>query len=336
MKYIPMRAYDSDIHAVILEPGEARYHVTRFGHRTVSNTAKELNAQLVTNGGDYDAYNAVGLAASDGLIYSGHQAWEPWVNWDPSDQVTINKRYQSGVTPYNALSGKRFLVYDGQRWPTNTAPWVDRHPRTLAGVSKTGQTILVVVDGRTSRSRGIDLFEAAALMISLGADRAIDLDGGGSSAMWLHDRIVNIPIDSGVPGKERAVGNRIVVWFDGSAEPTEPEPEPGGNYMYIGTVKITASPWLNVRNLPNGTKVGRLFPGDAVEVSQIVEGWAKIEKPVVSNNQDRQWAAVEYLNLTPVPTEPTDPTDPTDPTPQTVDVTRVEGTVDGEPFVWSK
>lgn len=59
-----------------------------------------------------------------------------------------------------------------------------RHPRTAAGVSADGRTlILVVVDGRQpSHSVGMTLPELADLMIEQGAINAINLDGGGSSA----------------------------------------------------------------------------------------------------------------------------------------------------------
>jgi exopolysaccharide biosynthesis protein len=59
-----------------------------------------------------------------------------------------------------------------------------RHPRTAAGVTADGRTlILVVVDGRRpAHSVGMTLPELADLMIEHGAINAINLDGGGSSA----------------------------------------------------------------------------------------------------------------------------------------------------------
>lgn len=56
--------------------------------------------------------------------------------------------------------------------------------RTAAGISKDGKTLyLVSAEGRTSRSDGFKLETLADFMKSIGCDRAVNLDGGGSTAM---------------------------------------------------------------------------------------------------------------------------------------------------------
>jgi hypothetical protein len=68
--------------------------------------------------------------------------------------------------------------------------------------------LLVVVDGRQpGYSVGMTLQELANLMASLGAQNAINLDGGGSSAMWVNGLRVTRPSD----GFERGVGSALVV-----------------------------------------------------------------------------------------------------------------------------
>ena len=61
-----------------------------------------------------------------------------------------------------------------------------RHPRTAAGVTRDGRTLLlVVVDGRQPGwSIGATLPELASLLIEAGAWTALNLDGGGSTTMW--------------------------------------------------------------------------------------------------------------------------------------------------------
>lgn len=82
------------------------------------------------------------------------------------------------------------------------------HPRTAAGLSRDGKTMyLVVADGRREGVPGPTLPEMAALMDELGACIAMNLDGGGSSAMWVVDRVRNSPSD----GPERNVGNHLAV-----------------------------------------------------------------------------------------------------------------------------
>ncbi|MFF0965667.1 phosphodiester glycosidase family protein [Streptomyces sp. NPDC003703] len=84
-----------------------------------------------------------------------------------------------------------------------------RQPRTMAGVDARGRLILATVDGRrTDGSEGFTLQEAAAFMRSLGAVDALNLDGGGSTAMAVGGVLVNNPSDA---TGERAVGGTVQV-----------------------------------------------------------------------------------------------------------------------------
>jgi len=84
-----------------------------------------------------------------------------------------------------------------------------RQPRTLAGVREDGTLLLVTVDGRRPGwSVGMTLPEAARLMRSLGARDALNLDGGGSSAMTVRGELVNRPSDR---VGERPVSNGLFV-----------------------------------------------------------------------------------------------------------------------------
>ncbi len=97
-----------------------------------------------------------------------------------------------------AVGGNAPLLRNGEiKAPSDPA----MHPRTAIGVDDdTGKVIIVTVDGRQSHSRGLTLRETAVLMKRLGADDALNLDGGGSSTMLAreageHSRIVNAPSD---------------------------------------------------------------------------------------------------------------------------------------------
>lgn len=86
---------------------------------------------------------------------------------------------------------------------------VGRNPRTAVGISRDSLTLyLVTVDGRQARSAGMTLAELASVMRGLGSYQAVNLDGGGSTAMVIRGVVVNTPSDT---GGERAVGNALVV-----------------------------------------------------------------------------------------------------------------------------
>jgi len=83
--------------------------------------------------------------------------------------------------PRVAVSGSQVLVADGKLTSLDDR---ELHPRTAVGVdTDTGKVLLVVVDGRSESSSGYTLRELGRLMLSLGAEEALNLDGGGSSTM---------------------------------------------------------------------------------------------------------------------------------------------------------
>lgn len=83
-----------------------------------------------------------------------------------------------------------------------------RHPRTAFGYNDS-TCFLVTVDGRREGySAGMNLYELADLMKELGAAEAINLDGGGSTTMWVDGTIRNRPSDNRI----RPIANGILVY----------------------------------------------------------------------------------------------------------------------------
>src|SRR4051812_35318649 len=69
---------------------------------------------------------------------------------------------------------------------------VGRHPRAALGVNGT-ELIAAVCDGRTDTESGLELNEFAEAMVGLGAEDAINLDGGGSASLVVNGALVNAP-----------------------------------------------------------------------------------------------------------------------------------------------
>lgn len=111
------------------------------------------------------------------------------------------------------------LIRDGQILPMrNDKTFVTfRHNRTAVGMRADGTILLVVVDGRTRQSEGLSLTDFARLLRFLGCRQALNLDGGGSTTMYVKDYknggIVNHPSDNGRYdfAGERTVSNCIIV-----------------------------------------------------------------------------------------------------------------------------
>ncbi len=137
------------------------------------------------------------------------------------DTVTVQRR----ITPFwprETVGGRGVLLIDSVVGADvdreGNAGFRGLNPRTAAGIARVGQSerlLLAVIDGRQpGYSVGMTLRQTAELLQSLGAQRAINLDGGGSSAMIVRDhatgaiRVRNKPSD---PTGERPVGNALAV-----------------------------------------------------------------------------------------------------------------------------
>ena len=91
-----------------------------------------------------------------------------------------------------------------------------RHPRTAIGTDDSGNIYLVVIDGRfKGQADGASIYETAFICHLLGMTDAINLDGGGSSALWARETgVINHPRDNRKfdHDGERSVPNLIVVY----------------------------------------------------------------------------------------------------------------------------
>ena len=181
---------------------------------TVSEFAKKHHAIVAINGDYFD----------EKLFPIGRALGACGVWWEGASVprkegfVTVGKR-RADIQP-NTMDVERWMSGGVAGWPMlvnechviQDLPGSDSftrapHPRTAAALSMDAKTLfLVVMEGRTEDAAGVTLPELATFLHDdLGACQAMNLDGGGSSAMWLRDAIVNRPSD----GVERKVGNHL-------------------------------------------------------------------------------------------------------------------------------
>ncbi|GCD91417.1 phosphodiester glycosidase family protein [Nocardioides sp. LS1] len=114
--------------------------------------------------------------------------------------------------PQMAISGNHVLIGEGVDVALDDQY---KAPRTAIGIDRdTHEVLIVAVDGRKKSSRGATMVELADLMQSLGADEALNLDGGGSTTMVARKPdgttpVVNVPSD----GFLRWVSNAVEVTY---------------------------------------------------------------------------------------------------------------------------
>lgn len=105
------------------------------------------------------------------------------------------------------VTGRYRLLADGNNVaPKGSTAFLRRHPRSLMGSTADGTVMLVTIDGRSTVSVGATLVEAGSVARSLGMTNAVNLDGGGSTAMAVRGKLVNRLSE----GRERAVGDAVV------------------------------------------------------------------------------------------------------------------------------
>jgi N-acetylglucosamine-1-phosphodiester alpha-N-acetylglucosaminidase len=117
-------------------------------------------------------------------------------------------------------SGKVQLVNNGENYVNasrgtgNDLFTTEASGRTAIGVLKDHRLGLVQIDGRTGQD-GIDLFTLADVLINLGFEYAINLDGGGSSTTAINGVLASLPSDAcsddktGYLGCERSVSTIV-------------------------------------------------------------------------------------------------------------------------------
>lgn len=190
-----------------------------YGTR-VSEFAKRTHAIIAINGDYFDKVNKpVGLAigpcgqwqdtkdtSREGLAAFGSERAE----------IRTQSEVMDPPEPWisSAVSGWPMLVrgcraLTSAELPGSNAFTRSPHARTAVGVSSDGKTVyFVVADGRRKDAPGLTLGQLASWMTdTLQVCTAINLDGGGSSTMWVSDHIVNKPSD----GSERRVGDHLAV-----------------------------------------------------------------------------------------------------------------------------
>lgn len=193
--------------------------------RTVSSFAGLVGADAAINGDffSYADYSTSGLAVGQGDAWADTQDGDGYgfvVFGNDRAEIKLPGSHIAAADAWmqQLVSGRRRMVDEGVPMASDGTELCDaRHPRTAAGMSQDGRTLyLAVVDGRTTTSVGMTCPELGTLMAELGAWSAINLDGGGSTTMWVGgEGVVNSPSD----GAQRVVGNHLGIFASGTGDP---------------------------------------------------------------------------------------------------------------------
>lgn len=113
------------------------------------------------------------------------------------------------------ISGGPYLVKDSQVYVDTAEQKLGaiggRNPRTAVGYTADNHLIIVTVDGREKSSVGMTLYELANFMKSIGCYNAMNLDGGGSTVLYVNGKVVNHPqVQGGIALSNALTLNRVI------------------------------------------------------------------------------------------------------------------------------
>lgn len=190
--------------------------------QTTSQIASNTGATVAINGDMYGSRES-GYVVRNGVLYrdtvSSASQEDLVIYADGSfdiiceGDVSAQELVEAGA--WQVFSFGPGLIEDGQITVSENDE-VDRamasNPRTAIGYVSQGHYVLLVADGRTSASEGLSLYELATFMRDeLGVTCAYNLDGGGSSTLYIEGEVINNPTSSGRSSKERKVSD--IVYF---------------------------------------------------------------------------------------------------------------------------
>jgi exopolysaccharide biosynthesis protein len=159
---------------------------------------------LAASGSKRAELSATGVKGKEGLIILGSYIENPATS-NAKMAFTHVEDIVGGV-PQLIKNGQIDITWQEEK---SSKSFVEtRHPRTAVAKLKDGKFLMITVDGRSESSGGISLYDLAAYLLELGATDAMNLDGGGSTTMYLDGKVVNSPSDK---GGERKVSDAILV-----------------------------------------------------------------------------------------------------------------------------
>lgn len=118
--------------------------------------------------------------------------------WSPDIESKYHKKKGA------VLASGPLLMDDGEvcSWETCGSTFVStKHPRSAVFTTKDKKVVFITVDGRSKgNAEGVSIPELAHLIRVLGGEDALNLDGGGSTTLWMKgasdNGVLNCPSDN--------------------------------------------------------------------------------------------------------------------------------------------
>lgn len=196
------------------------------------------------------------------LSFNGSKWGDQFRNIQIGEEISVNfgiddrwmdAQFMMASGPLLVLDGKKNLTIN-----TSSSRAKEVAPRSAIAISKDKKTVhLITVDGRLNSSAGMNLSQFADYLVSLGVERAINLDGGGSTTMGIRKYGSNTVVLANNPsgGSQRRVSAIIEAISTGATgTPThfKVTRDKVGSLLVGTTVKLTPNYVLDEHYNPLG------------------------------------------------------------------------------------
>lgn len=193
---------NNTIHIVTLNPQDyhirlVKSHDGKPGRESVPDIAKRTKADIAINGGFFEMKGArngmpTGTLVIDGKRYGLKNRTQGLLAIN-ANQLSIHQNNPKNLLSHysSLLSGIPLLIKENKILPEifekQSSFYTQGHARTAVGKKTDGSLVIVVAEALP----GLSLPALAELMKSLECHDALNLDGGGSSTLWMDGKVVN-------------------------------------------------------------------------------------------------------------------------------------------------
>lgn len=233
------RLFASNQQIFVLEIPDTAHYTLAFAHESrrtkTSEMARKHEAVAAVNGSffDMDKHFPICYLRIDSVNIGENTPGKDTVNRKYyqygtlcllGDSVLIlktdsSRRWEEAL-PYPDImtAGPLLIWHDTLQYMRDDRTFVtNRHNRTAVGIREDGTVLLFVADGRFKQAEGLSLTELQQILRWLGCRDALNLDGGGSTTLFLnigdYHSVVNCPSDNGRfdHDGERGVSNAVLI-----------------------------------------------------------------------------------------------------------------------------
>ncbi len=162
------------------------------------------NEAILAMTGDYSSLFNVGLVVFNGEVIrkTDNDARENGLIMKDGSMLTFARREMEAKEVLEQGVWQSFLfgpalLKDGQPIEKFADKIRVKNPRSVIGYFEPGHYCFILVDGRTTKSRGMTLTQLSKFIYDLGCKAAYNLDGGQSAMLWFNGELVNAPYKGG-------------------------------------------------------------------------------------------------------------------------------------------